>query len=132
MQASTGRSPVYLYLFSHVPPNPSGNGNSLPNYVGAIHTTELLFAFDNLRIKDLPWTALDRQLAVILSSYWTNFGKTGNPNGAGLPAWTAYNSKDEQLLNIGDDLKMEGINRAGMDMLAAHAEQRRRAMGGPR
>jgi para-nitrobenzyl esterase len=132
LQSTTGKSRVYLYLFSHVPPNPSGNGNGLPNYVGAIHTTELLYAFDNLRIKDLPWTDLDRKLAVILSSYWSNFGKTGDPNGAGLPNWTPYNPQDEQLLNIGDELRMEGINRAGMDLLAAHAEQRRHAVGGPR
>jgi hypothetical protein len=43
-----------------------------------------------------------------------------------------YNPQDEQLLNIGDELRMEGINRAGMDLLAAHAEQRRHAVGGPR
>jgi para-nitrobenzyl esterase len=132
LQSTTGKSRVYLYLFSHVPPNPSGNGNSLPNYVGAIHTTELLYAFDNLRIKDLPWTDLDRKLAVILSSYWSNFGKRGDPNGPGLPNWTPYTPQDDQLLNIGDEFRMESINRAGMEFLAAHAEQRRRALGGPR
>lgn len=130
LQSARGTSSAYLYLFTHVPPNPSGNGNSLPNYVGAIHTTELLYAFDNLRIKDLPWTDLDRKLAYILSSYWSNFGKTGDPNGPGLPLWTRYNSNREQLLKIDDEIRTEGFNRAGMDFLAAHAEQRRRAMAG--
>ncbi len=32
LQTATGKSKVYLYLFSHVPPNPSGNGNSTPAY----------------------------------------------------------------------------------------------------
>jgi len=27
-----------------------------------------------------------------MSSYWINFVKTGNPNGAGLPNWEPYTS----------------------------------------
>jgi para-nitrobenzyl esterase len=132
LQSTTGKSKVYLYLFSHVPPNPSGNGNNTPNYVGAIHTTDIPYVFDNLRFKDLPWTDLDRKLAVMLSTYWSNFGKTGDPNGAGLPPWPAYNPNDEQLLNIGDEIRVEGFHRAGLDFLAAHEERGRRAGYGPR
>jgi carboxylesterase type B len=86
----------------------------------------------NLRFKDLPWTDLDRKLAIMLSTYWSNFGKTGDPNGAGLPPWSAYNPNDEQLLNIGDEFRVEGFNRAGVELLAAHEEQGRRAGHGPR
>jgi carboxylesterase type B len=53
------------------------------------------------------WTGLDRKPAVMLSTYWSNFAKTGDPNGAGLPQWPTYNPNDEQLLNIGDELREE-------------------------
>jgi hypothetical protein len=34
---TTGKAPVRIYLFSHVPPHPEGNGNNLRAPVGAVH-----------------------------------------------------------------------------------------------
>lgn len=30
---------------------------------------------------------MDTKLAHLMDTYWTNFAKTGNPNGKGLAAW---------------------------------------------
>ena len=84
-QAAAGKSPVYLYRFSHVPPHPEGNGNNPPAPVGALHSSEVHYVFNNLRVKDYPWTDIDRKIADMLSSYWTNFAKTSNPNGQDSP-----------------------------------------------
>jgi para-nitrobenzyl esterase len=32
-----------------------------------------------------------------VQAYWTNFAKTGNPNGAGVPNWPAFGSAREYL-----------------------------------
>ena len=34
-----------------------------------------------------------------MMSYWTNFAKTGDPNGAGLPEWPKYD-KDDSLIHL--------------------------------
>jgi para-nitrobenzyl esterase len=49
-------------------------------------------------------------------SYWTNFAKTGDPNGAGLPKWPAYNPDDDNVLDLGDPVSVRThVNQAGLD-----------------
>ncbi len=127
LQATTGKSPAYLYVFSHIPPRPAGNGNNPPASAGAVHFSEVIYVFDNLRMKDYPWTALDRKIADSLAAYWTNFTKAANPNGAGLVAWPTYNPKDEYWLNVGDTIRMQRFNSAGVDLIATVQEELRRA-----
>ena len=34
-------------------------------------------------------------------TYWSNFAKTGNPNGEGLPTWDEYTSNG-QVMELGE------------------------------
>lgn len=40
--------------------------------------------------KKRRWKAEDRALSEQMQQYWTNFAKTGDPNGSGLPQWPTY------------------------------------------
>lgn len=45
---------------------------------------------------------LDRRVAQQMGDYWTNFARTGDPNGASLPAWPAFSLASRQTLVVGD------------------------------
>jgi carboxylesterase type B len=53
------------------------------------------------------WTATDTELSSMMTSYWVNFAAKGDPNGKGLPVWTAYNVKtnDAKAMVFGDKVE---------------------------
>jgi para-nitrobenzyl esterase len=115
LQTQTGKSKVYLYYLSHVPPLPNAE------WIGAQHGAEIPYAFNwpnGTLSAAVPWTDADRKLAEQVSSYWVNFAATGDPNGGNLPKWTAYSAKDDQAMGFGDVPRMIPVpNKAALDFL---------------
>ncbi|MFD2572147.1 carboxylesterase/lipase family protein [Spirosoma soli] len=93
MQTKTGKAPVYLYNFNRDVP-----AQTPETAFGAFHSGEVAYAYDNLHTLNRPWKAEDRQLAELMSTYWVNFARTGNPNSKGLPDWPAYNSQKQVVM----------------------------------
>ena len=85
----------YLYYFTYVPPGP------LSEMLGAYHAGEVQYVFDNLDKSDDDLTDADHDLANTIAGYWTNFARTGSPNGEGLPHWPEFNVDDEGYLELG-------------------------------
>ncbi|NWX31189.1 SASB hydrolase, partial [Notiomystis cincta] len=84
---------VYFYEFQH---RPSSLEGIVPEFVKADHGTEIAFIFGK------PFLAGDAtkeeyKLSRTLMKYWTNFAKTGNPNGEGLVHWPQYDLEEKYL-----------------------------------
>jgi para-nitrobenzyl esterase len=133
MQTKTGKSKVYVYYFSRVPPGK----HRAP---GAYHGSEIAYVFDNLQVAPFastgeatPWQDQDRKLAEAMSSYWVNFATKGDPNGAALLKWPAYKTKDDLAMGFGDEIKVEPVpHKAALDFLDRYVDHERQAPSGTR
>jgi len=101
LQAKTGKGKAFVYYFSHRPPYAD---TPQSKSWGAAHAGELGFVFGQFGTGMTP-TADDHAVSDQIESYWTNFAKNGDPNGAGLPQWPAFTSDDQQVMNLDDPSK---------------------------
>jgi para-nitrobenzyl esterase len=79
----SAKSPTFQYEFTRA-----------PEPLGAVHSWELQYVFGNLK---QATEEADRKLSDEVRTYWTNFAKAGNPNGAGVPAWPKFGSEREYM-----------------------------------
>jgi para-nitrobenzyl esterase len=74
--------PTYVYHFAYL------SGAQRGKLPGVPHCGQAAYLFN--MVKD-P-TPQDKQVATLVQSYWTNFVKSGDPNGAGLPHWPQFHA----------------------------------------
>lgn len=93
--ATYNKSASFMYQVSHVPTDKP----DFPNY-GAFHTSEVPYALHTLHLWKRPWQPHDYAVEALMSSYWVNFAKNGDPNGKGLPVWPRYTPETSIIQNI--------------------------------
>ena len=91
LQRDTAHVTTYRYQFDRDRPRPPGSTGPDPG-PRAYHSAEIEYVFNVLPKRAEPWPPEDHKIAELMSTYWANFAKTGDPNGSGLPQWPAYNS----------------------------------------
>ncbi len=96
---------TYLYQFDRgVPGHPE---------IGAAHASEVVYVFGNLdekRPMRPNYDAADYEISKAMQEYWTNFAKTGDPDGNGLPAWPQYQAETKRYMQFTDNGPVAGAN----------------------
>jgi para-nitrobenzyl esterase len=79
---SAAGNPTYEYELDHAIPGQEAQG--------AVHSSDLPYVWGYFPKQGNiagAFGAVDTKLADLIETYWTNFARTGNPNGAGVPVW---------------------------------------------
>ena len=99
LNAAAGH-PSFVYQFRRSIP---GQGEK---DLGSFHSLELPYVFGALDQPVWRWLRFEKKdaaLAADIQSYWTNFAKTGDPNGGGLPQWRAFTAGSEAYMEFGNN-----------------------------
>lgn len=122
---AAGGSPVYEYQFEQSIPGREADG--------AAHTYELPYVFGKL-LSDGPlagqFGAADRALSNVMTAYWTNFAKHGDPNGPQLPIWPTFDHAAGSYLRLSsvqprDAIAAVGLRKAQCDLYAKRIDESR-------
>jgi para-nitrobenzyl esterase len=126
-QAKYNKSAAYITLFTHKHPYAPGVvlADQNPETIGAYHTADVPYwfgAFDafNLFRPTRVWLDYDRSLSRAMLQSLIAFARAGSPDMPQLK-WSAWSGKDERYLVLGDEIRVEKIQAARMDWLAAHS-----------
>jgi para-nitrobenzyl esterase len=103
--------------------------------VGATHASELAYVFGTLDrggfvavVGPQPsgFSETDRQVSTVLQQYWTNFAKTGNPNGGQLAQWPKFDAASRAYIQFTDagPISKEGLRRPFCNLFIENAKRR--------
>ena len=91
--------PVYLYRF-----NPEIPGDD----AGSFHSSDLWFVFETLAKCWRPFKGVHYDLARRMCNYWTNFARTGDPNGPdndgkAMPDWRPVDRENMNVMILAEE-----------------------------
>jgi len=121
------RCPVVAQLAWHAPGSPSFEyefDRAAPGReaLGAVHGTEVAYVFGALNPR---YADADRAISSAMQQYWTNFAKTGSPDGAGLIQWPKFDAAARGYIEFTGDgpIAGEGLRRAYCDLYIENVQR---------
>jgi para-nitrobenzyl esterase len=122
---SSAGNPSYQYEFVRALPGLESTG--------AFHSQEIAYVFGTLdrtripppRNELRPTNAVDKQISDVMQQYWTNFAKTGDPNGPGLPVWPKFDPASRAYIQFTDagPIAKKGLRRAQCDLFIENVKR---------
>jgi para-nitrobenzyl esterase len=116
-------NPAFEYEFARVPLGREA--------LGATHGSEVSYVFGTLDRgifgvgPPARRTAVDAQISEAMQQYWTNFAKTGDPNGGQLPAWPTFDTSSRAYVQFtdGGPIAKEGLRRPYCDLFVENVKR---------
>lgn len=123
MWHATAGNRAFEFQFGRAPPGRES--------VGVTHAAELEYVFNTFGTFALTQTppahydAVDHGISDAMQQYWTNFAKTGNPNGGKLPQWPKFDGASRAFLEFTDSGPMvkEGLRRPFCDLFIENVKR---------
>ena len=84
---------------------------------GAFHSSDLWFAFETLAKCWRPFIGKHYDLARQMCNYWTNFARTGDPNGLDangipMPQWLPFQAGQRKMMFFGDKPELQDLEES--------------------
>lgn len=121
--AERGPKALRIYYFNRRMPGDAA---------GAYHSSELWYIFGTI---DRCWRSLepgfcagDYTLSRAMTDYWTNFAKTGDPNGPTVPYWPVFNGENPVTMYL--DEQQVGAKNLAEPLLDGMVELQLKAVYG--
>lgn len=127
LQARTGKSKVYYYYFDQHPKRAEGSPQADH---GTPHGVDVPYVFQTLDRKNPSVSASDLAISETLATYWVNFAKRSDPNGAGVPVWPRFTGPESQVMYFKDQAQVGPVpSAAALAVLDSYFAWRRTPEG---
>jgi para-nitrobenzyl esterase len=98
LQSQKGKGKAFLYYFDQHPDYPADSPRA--GY-GSPHGQDVAYVFQHVNPSGPQALPTDQALSDAMATYWTNFAKFGDPNGASVPKWPAFSDANPQVMVLG-------------------------------
>jgi len=97
LESKRDKSKVFYYYFDQHPDYPEDSPKA--GY-GSPHGQEVAYVFGTLDKTSPKTSKTDLVISDAMGTYWTNFAKYGDPNGAGEPRWPAFSDSHPVVMYL--------------------------------
>ena len=95
LQSETSKSKIFYYYFDQHPEYPATSPRA---GLGSTHGSEVSYVFEHLNPNSPQIKPADLEISDLMSTYWVNFARHGDPNGKGVPQWPAFSEKHPRVM----------------------------------